>query len=257
MKNNLSVKKQYLSQNKELFGKEIFLELENNSKPLKSVAIDDTWYHALQSEFSKDYWKSLTSTIRGLYKEKTVYPNPKKVFNAFDSTPLDKVKVVIIGQDPYHGMNQATGLCFGVNPDVKKPPSLRNIEKELIKDTGEELRDPTLENWARQGVLLLNSSLTVVEKAPGTHMTIWRRFTHDMLHQVGERSNKTVFVVWGGFALNILANVQPDSTKHKIIISSHPSPLSYSRGLRGHTSFKNSKIFIRVNELLENHTINW
>ena len=187
----------------------------------------------------------------------SIFPEEENIFRCFSYFNCADTKVVIIGQDPYHGMNQATGLCFGVNPDVKKPPSLRNIEKELIKDTGEELRDPTLENWARQGVLLLNSSLTVVEKAPGTHMKIWSKFTHDMLHQVGGRSNKTVFVVWGGFALNILANVQPDTTKHKILISSHPSPLSYSRGLRGHTSFKNSKTFIRINELLENHTINW
>ena len=207
-----------------------------------------------------DHWWEIMEIFYKNEKEKyenMLFPAEENIFRCFSYFNCEDTKVVIIGQDPYHGMNQATGLCFGVNPDVKKPPSLRNIEKELIKDTGEELRDPTLENWARQGVLLLNSSLTVVEKAPGTHMTIWRRFTHDMLHQVGERSNKTVFVVWGGFALNILANVQPDSTKHKIIISSHPSPLSYSRGLRGHTSFKNSKIFIRVNELLENHTINW
>ena len=121
--NNLSVKKQYLSQNKELFGEEIFLELSQKSKLPKTVIIDDTWYDALKNEFQKDYWQSLTETVRKLYKTKTVYPEPKHMFNAFDSTPLDKVKVVIIGQDPYHGKGQAHGLSFSVMEDTKIPPS--------------------------------------------------------------------------------------------------------------------------------------
>ena len=210
--------------------------------------------------------KELWDTMENYYSEEvekyrdnnvSIFPEEENIFRCFSYFNCLDTKVVIIGQDPYHGMNQATGLCFGVNAHVKKPPSLRNIEKELIKDTGQELRDSTLENWAMQGILLLNSSLTVVEKSPGTHMKIWSKFTHDMLREVSERSNKTVFVVWGGFAFSILASVQPDSTKHKIIISSHPSPLSYSRTLKGYTSFKNSKTFIKINEFIENKKIEW
>ena len=138
MTKNLNVKKQYLLQNQELFGSDIFLDLNQKFpsskiqiKNSKTVIIDDTWYYALEDEFSKDYWKSLTTDIHHLYKKKKIYPHAKKIFNAFDSTPLDKVKVVIIGQDPYHGPGQAHGLCFSVEKDTKIPPSLKNIYKNI------------------------------------------------------------------------------------------------------------------------------
>jgi len=176
---NLSLKKQYLSQNKELFGKEIFLKLDKKSKLSKTVVIDDTWYHALQNEFSKDYWKSLTDTVRKLYKTKVVYPDPRKVFNAFDSTPFNKVKVVIIGQDPYHGAGQAHGLCFSVEKDTKIPPTLRNIYKELNSDV--DISIPTtgnLQSWADQGVLMLNTVLTVEANQANSHKGLgWEKFT--------------------------------------------------------------------------------
>jgi len=188
----------------------------------------------------------------------SIFPAEENIFRCFSYFNSADTKVVIIGQDPYHGAKQATGLCFGVSEDVKKPPSLRNIEKELIKDTGHGLRDVTLESWANQGVLLLNKSLTVVEKAPGTHMKIWQAFTHQMLIHLTENCNNIVFVAWGGFALNSLFGIQPGSGHrgHKIIISSHPSPLSYSRGLKHHHSFKDSQPFIKINNLLEN-IIDW
>ena len=147
--NNLSVKKQYLSQNKDLFGEEIFLELPQKSSQSKTVIIDDTWYHVLQDEFKKDYWHSLTETVRKFYKTKTVYPEPNNMFNAFDSTPFDKVKVVIIGQDPYHGYGQAHGLSFSVKESIKIPPSLRNIYKELHSDLDLPIpKTGNLQSWA-------------------------------------------------------------------------------------------------------------
>ena len=254
MKSNLSVKKQYLSQNKELFGKEIFLELENTSKPLKSVAIHDTWYHALQSEFSKDYWKSLTNTIRALYKEKTVYPKPKKVFNAFDSTPLDKVKVVIIGQDPYHGPGQAHGLSFSVESDTKIPPSLMNIYKELNLDLNISIpRTGNLQPWADEGVLLLNTILTVEANQANSHKGLgWEKFTKAIIKVVDQELKNVVFMLWGKQAQSFLSMI--DERKHHILSAPHPSPLS------AHNGFIGCKHFSKANEYLKNSgkaPINW
>ncbi len=254
MKSNLIVKKQYLYQNKELFGKEIFLELENTSKPLKSVAIHDTWYHALQSEFSKDYWKSLTNTIRALYKEKTVYPKPKKVFNAFDSTPLDKVKVVIIGQDPYHGPGQAHGLSFSVESDTKIPPSLMNIYKELNLDLNISIpRTGNLQPWADEGVLLLNTILTVEANQANSHKGLgWEKFTKAIIKVVDQELKNVVFMLWGKQAQSFLSMI--DERKHHILSAPHPSPLS------AHNGFIGCKHFSKANEYLKNSgkaPINW
>ena len=248
------VKKQYLYQNKELFGKEIFLELENTSKPLKSVAIHDTWYHALQSEFSKDYWKSLTNTIRALYKEKTVYPKPKKVFNAFDSTPLDKVKVVIIGQDPYHGPGQAHGLSFSVESDTKIPPSLMNIYKELNLDLNISIpRTGNLQPWADEGVLLLNTILTVEANQANSHKGLgWEKFTKAIIKVVDQELKNVVFMLWGKQAQSFLSMI--DERKHHILSAPHPSPLS------AHNGFIGCKHFSKANEYLKNSgkaPINW
>jgi len=250
----LIVKKQYLYQNKELFGKEIFLELENTSKPLKSVAIHDTWYHALQSEFSKDYWKSLTNTIRALYKEKTVYPKPKKVFNAFDSTPLDKVKVVIIGQDPYHGPGQAHGLSFSVESDTKIPPSLMNIYKELNLDLNISIpRTGNLQPWADEGVLLLNTILTVEANQANSHKGLgWEKFTKAIIKVVDQELKNVVFMLWGKQAQSFLSMI--DERKHHILSAPHPSPLS------AHNGFIGCKHFSKANEYLKNSgkaPINW
>ena len=254
MKSNLSVKKQYLSQNKELFGKEIFLELEKKSKSLKSVAIDDTWYHALQSEFSKDYWKSLTDTIRGLYKKKTIYPNPKKVLNAFDSTPFDKVKVVIIGQDPYHGPGQAHGLSFSVKSNTKIPPSLMNIYKELNSDL--DIAIPStgnLQSWADEGVLLLNTILTVEANQANSHKGLgWEKFTKATIRVVDQELKNIVFMLWGKQAQSFSSMI--DENRHHILSAPHPSPLS------AHNGFVGCKHFSKANEYLKKSSkapINW
>lgn len=251
---NLSVKKQYLSQNKELFGKEIFLQLEKKSKSLKIVAIHDTWRHALQNEFSKDYWKTLTNTIRDFYKKKTIYPNPKKIFNAFDSTPLDKVKVVIIGQDPYHGPSQAHGLSFSVENNTKIPPSLMNIYKELNSDLDITIpSNGNLQSWADEGVLLLNTILTVEANQANSHKGLgWEKFTKAVIKAVDKELDNVVFMLWGKQAQSFLSMI--DENKHYILCAPHPSPLS------AHNGFFGCKHFSKANEYLKNNgkmPINW
>ena len=242
--NNLSLKKQYLSQNKELFGEEIFLKLDKKSKLSKTVVIDDTWDHALQNEFSKDYWKSLTDTIRKLYKTKVVYPDPKKVFNAFDSTPFNRVKVVIIGQDPYHGAGQAHGLCFSVEKDTKIPPTLRNIYKELNSDV--DISIPTtgnLQSWADQGVLMLNTVLTVEANQANSHKELgWEKFTKAAIKVVSKELENVVFILWGKQAQSFSTILNEDI--HYILSSVHPSPLS------AHNGFFGCKHFSKANDYL-------
>ena len=214
---------------------------------MKSVNIDDTWYHALENEFSKDYWKSLTDTVRSAYKSKTIYPHPKKIFNAFDSTPLDKVKVVIIGQDPYHGPGQAHGLCFSVEKDTKIPPSLRNIYKELNSDLNVPVPSTgNLQSWADQGVLLLNTVLTVEATQANSHKGLgWETFTEAAIKAVSKELNNVVFILWGRQA-QLLSSIL-DDTKHLILSSAHPSPLS------AHNGFFGCKHFSKANEYLEKH----
>ena len=221
---------------------------------MKSVNIDDTWYHALENEFSKDYWKSLTDTVRSAYKSKTIYPHPKKIFNAFDSTPLDKVKVVIIGQDPYHGPGQAHGLCFSVEKDTKIPPSLRNIYKELNSDLNVPVPSTgNLQSWADQGVLLLNTVLTVEATQANSHKGLgWETFTEAAIKAVSKELNNVVFILWGRQA-QLLSSICDDE-RHCILSSAHPSPLS------AHNGFFGCKHFSKANEYLIKHNkkpINW
>ena len=221
---------------------------------MKTVNIDDTWYHALENEFSKDYWKSLTDTVRSFYKSKTIYPHPKKIFNAFDSTPLDKVKVVIIGQDPYHGPGQAHGLCFSVEKDTKIPPSLRNIYKELNSDLNVPVPSTgNLQSWADQGVLLLNTVLTVEATQANSHKGLgWETFTEAAIKAVSKELNNIVFILWGRQA-QLLSSILDDA-KHLILSTAHPSPLS------AHNGFFGCKHFSKANEYLEKHgkePINW
>ena len=221
---------------------------------MKSVTIDDTWYHALENEFSKDYWKSLTDTVRSYYKTKTIYPHPKKIFNAFDSTPLDKVKVVIIGQDPYHGSGQAHGLCFSVEKDTKIPPSLRNIYKELNSDLNVPVPSTgNLQSWADQGVLLLNTVLTVEATQANSHKGLgWETFTEAAIKAVVKESKNVVFILWGRQAQAFSSYVAKHD--HCILSASHPSPLS------AHNGFFGCKHFSKANEYLKLHNkepINW
>ena len=263
MTKNLNVKKQYLLQNQELFGQDIFLDLNQKSKKLfkknsiktsKAVIIDDSWYDALEHEFSKNYWKCLTSDIRDLYKKKTIYPHPKKIFNAFDSTPLNKVKVVIIGQDPYHGPGQAHGLCFSVEKETKIPPSLQNIYKELKSDLNITIPSSgNLQSWANQGVLLLNRVLTVEANKANSHKGLgWERFTESVIKVLSEDLENVVFMLWGNEAKSFSSIL--DKNIHCILSAAHPSPLSANNGFFG------CKHFSKANDYLTKHgkaPINW
>jgi uracil-DNA glycosylase len=180
----------------------------------------------------------------------SIFPCVENIFRCFHYFEPHETQVVIIGQDPYHGKNQATGLSFAVKNDTKKPPSLKNIEKELLKDYNVSINDTSLENWAKQNILMLNIALSVVEKKPRAHMKFWTPFTYHILHWIAQMCNNVVFVAWGGFAFDVLASIQPDK-EHKLVVTSHPSPLGYTKKMKGSHSFKDSKCFIKINSHLK------
>ena len=214
---------------------------------MKDVKIGGGWKEKLADEFAQGYFQDLTKFIREEYQKTTVYPAPKNVFRAFDETPFDSVKVVILGQDPYHGPYQANGLCFAVNPDVKAPPSLQNIFKELESDLGRAVdRDPDLIRWAKQGVLLLNATLTVNAHTPGSHQGKgWEQFTDAVIKKLNDEKEHLVFILWGNYAKQKGAHI--DRSKHLVIESPHPSPFSAYNGFFG------SKPFSKANAYLEKH----
>lgn len=201
------------------------------------VQIDKSWKAVLQEEFNKPYFADLVAFVKNEYATKTIFPPGNLIFNAFDQCPFDKVKVVIIGQDPYHGPRQAHGLCFSVNDGVAFPPSLINIFKEIERD----LSIPTppsgnLTRWAQQGVLLLNATLTVEAHKAGSHQNKgWERFTDEVIRILAEQKEHIVFMLWGNYAQQKAAFV--DSTKHLILKTVHPSPLSAFRGFIGSGHF--------------------
>ena len=213
------------------------------------VRIEKGWKEALAAEFEKDYFRQLTDRVRADYADASVrvYPPARDIFAASDASPFDETKVVIIGQDPYHGPGQANGLCFSVNPGVDIPPSLRNIFREVHDDTCAPIpADGDLSRWARQGVLLLNSSLTVREHAPKSHSGIgWERLTDAAVHSLAERRDNLVFILWGADAIRKGAFI--DRSRHLVLTSPHPSPLSASRGFFGNHHFT------RANEYLAAH----
>lgn len=220
------------------------------------VKIEEGWKEALKDEFEKPYFKNLSEKVREEYSnpQLKIYPPGKKIFAAFDSCPYDETKVVIIGQDPYHGYGQANGLCFSVNPGVKIPPSLVNIFKEVESDTGAPM--PTngdLSRWANQGVLLLNSSLTVREGCPTSHSGIgWEEFTDSVVDKLNKEKENLVFILWGGHAIKKGEKI--DRSKHLVLTSPHPSPFSANRGFFGNHHFS------KANEYLKEHgktPINW
>lgn len=205
------------------------------------VKIEDSWNRILAEEFEKPYFASLVQFVKSAYANGVVYPPPGKIFEAFNRTPFDKVKAVIIGQDPYHEPGQAQGLCFYVPPNVTPPPSLVNIAKELGKM-------PDLLSWADQGVLLLNATLTVAAHRAGSHQGKgWEAFTDAVIHALAERRNNIVFILWGSYAQKKGAFI--DRSRHCVIESAHPSPLSAYRGFFG------SRPFARANEYLAQHGI--
>ena len=210
------------------------------------IKLETSWKKALKSEFDKEYFKNLSGFVRGEYQHAIVYPPPKSIFRAFDLCPFDKVKVVILGQDPYHGAGQANGLCFAVGEGVALPPSLQNIFKELESDLGQPLksRSGDLERWAKQGVLLLNATLTVAAKNPGSHQRKgWEEFTDTAIKALSDKREHLVFILWGSYAKQKGAHI--DRAKHLVIESPHPSPLSAYRGFFG------SRPFSRVDALLQ------
>ncbi|MGV8091661.1 MAG: uracil-DNA glycosylase [Mangrovibacterium sp.] len=218
------------------------------------VKIESSWKPVLTDEFEKDYFKRLTEFIREEYRTKKIYPPAKLIFNAFDQCPFDQLKVVILGQDPYHGPGQAHGLCFSVNDGVEFPPSLYNIFRELNQYLGKPMPlSGNLTPWARQGVLLLNATLTVRAHQAGSHQGKgWETFTDAVIHKINEQKEHVVFILWGSYAIRKGEFI--DRKKHLVLTSVHPSPLSAGRGFFG------NKHFSRTNEFLEQHDmepINW
>jgi len=214
-----------------------------------NVKIEKSWKKILNSEFKKEYFNSLVTFLKDEYKNNIIYPPGKKIFSSFDYCPFDKVKVVIIGQDPYHGINQANGLCFSVNKEIKIPPSLLNIFKEIKNDIGIDIPDHgNLKRWAIQGVLLLNSVLTVRKNLPGSHSNRgWETFTDKVISIISKNKNNIVFLLWGSYAMSKQKNI--DQNKHLILTSSHPSPFS------AYNSFFNSFHFSKTNKYLKKNNI--
>ena len=195
-----------------------------------TLSINESWRILLQDEFEKSYFKDLIDFVESDYNESTCYPPFNQIFNAFEHCSFDDLKVVIIGQDPYHGPNQANGLCFSVQDEISHPPSLINIFKEIEQDIGNAYPSSgNLERWAVQGVMLLNATLTVRAHQPGSHQNKgWEKFTDTVIRIISENKNDIVFLLWGGFAKKKSKFI--DASKHYIFESGHPSPLSANRG---------------------------
>lgn len=209
------------------------------------VKIEKSWKEHLSDEWDKEYFKLLTDFVRAEYSTKQIFPPAKKIFAAFDACPFGDVKVVILGQDPYHGDGQANGLCFSVNPDVAIPRSLVNIFKEIHDDTGAPIpADGDLSRWARQGVLLLNATLTVEAHRAGSHQGRgWERFTDEVIRRLAEQREGLVFILWGAYAAKKGEFI--DRSRHLVLTSPHPSPLSASRGFFGNHHFSRANSYLR------------
>lgn len=214
-----------------------------------NVKIESSWREALIEEFEKSYFKNLTKTVKQAYLNEVIYPHTKNIFNAFTFCTFDQVKVVILGQDPYHGAGQAHGLSFSVPDGTKTPPSLQNIYKELKSDIGKEIPSSgNLEHWAKQGVLLLNATLTVKANLAGSHQGIgWETFTNTIIKTVSDRKEHVVFILWGKYAQAKISLI--DQNKHLVLTAPHPSPFS------AYTGFFGSKPFSKTNEYLEKHKL--
>ncbi|KDN53911.1 uracil-DNA glycosylase [Flavobacterium seoulense] len=219
------------------------------------VKMHDSWKFVLNEEFEKPYFKELIDFVKTEYTTKVCYPKGSQIFSAFDHCHFDQVKVVIIGQDPYHGPNQANGLCFSVNDGIPFPPSLYNIFREIETDLGKPLpKTGNLERWADQGVFLLNATLTVRQSEAGSHQGKgWEKFTDAVIKKISDESEKVVFLLWGGFAQKKAALI--DAKKHHVLKSGHPSPLSANRGFWfGNKHFSQTNKYLREQKMTE---INW
>ena len=219
-----------------------------------NVKISPSWKAKLESEFKKPYFEELIAFVKQEYQTNTVYPPGKEIFRAFDCADFDKVKVVIIGQDPYHGPGQANGLCFSVREGVTMPPSLKNIFKEIFHDLGKPIpKNGVLERWASQGVLLLNATLTVRASAPGSHQNKgWETFTDAVIRQISDQQDNVVFLLWGAYAQKKGEII--DRNKHLVLMSAHPSPFSAARGFFGCKHFSKTNEYLKGKGLME---IDW
>ena len=218
------------------------------------VKIEPSWKHALQEEFDKEYFVRLTDFVRNEYKTRLTFPPASLIFNAFDQCPFENVKVVILGQDPYHGDGQAHGLCFSVNDGIAFPPSLINIFKEIERDLGKPMPlSGNLIRWAQQGVLLLNATLTVQAHIAGSHQGRgWETFTDAVIRKLATEKEQLVFMLWGSYAQQKGAFIDPN--KHLVLKSVHPSPLSAYRGFIGNNHFSLANKYLKENGQSE---INW
>ncbi|MGM8362632.1 uracil-DNA glycosylase [Flavobacterium sp. ARAG 55.4] len=219
------------------------------------VKMHDSWKTVLNEEFEKIYFKELIDFVKSEYMTKICYPKGSQIFSAFNHCHFDQVKVVIIGQDPYHGPHQANGLCFSVNDGIPFPPSLQNIFREICTDLNVSMpASGNLERWADQGVFLLNATLTVRQSEAGSHQGKgWEKFTDAVIKKISEESENVVFLLWGGFAQKKAALI--DASKHHILKSGHPSPLSANRGFWfGNKHFSKTNEYLKANNKPE---INW
>lgn len=218
------------------------------------VKIATSWKEKLQKEFEKPYFSGLIDFVRAEFNSQTIYPPGKEIFRAFDCADFEQVKVVIIGQDPYHGPGQANGLCFSVRDGVPIPPSLKNIFKEIHADLGTPIpKSGDLERWARQGVLLLNATLTVRASSAGSHQNKgWEEFTDAVIRVVSENKTNIVFLLWGAYAQRKGEII--DRSRHLVLMSAHPSPFSADRGFFGNKHFSKTNEYLKMKGLKE---IDW
>jgi len=215
------------------------------------VKIAPSWKEKLGNEFEKPYFIQLTDFVKAEYATQTVYPRGKEIFRAFDCADFNNLKVVIIGQDPYHGSGQANGLCFSVREGVTIPPSLKNIFKEIQADLGKPVpKTGELERWANQGVLLLNATLTVRASSPGSHQKKgWEEFTNAVIKEISDQKNNLVFLLWGAYAQKKGEII--DRSKHFVLMSAHPSPFSADRGFFGNKHFSKANDYLKSKGLKE------
>ncbi|HNF79952.1 MAG TPA: uracil-DNA glycosylase [Cyclobacteriaceae bacterium] len=215
------------------------------------VKIAISWKSQLAEEFQKPYFEQLTAFVKSEYQTPTVYPPGKEIFRAFDECDFANVKVVILGQDPYHGPGQANGLCFSVHEGVRVPPSLVNIFKEINADIGKPIpASGELERWAEQGVLLLNATLTVRAASPGSHQNKgWETFTDAVIKKISDEKQNVVFLLWGAYAQKKGEII--DRNNHLVLMSAHPSPFSADRGFFGCKHFSKANTYLKSNGLKE------
>ena len=215
------------------------------------VKIAPSWKNRLEGEFNQPYFTQLIDFVKQEYKTQTVYPPGKEIFKAFDACDFSNVKVVIIGQDPYHGEGQANGLCFSVRDGVRMPPSLVNIFKEILNDIRKPIpKSGDLTRWAEQGVLLLNATLTVRAATPGSHQNKgWEAFTDAVIKKISEERENVVFLLWGAYAQKKGEII--DRKKHLVLMSAHPSPFSADRGFFGNKHFSKTNEYLRSKGIKE------